>query len=253
MIPGSAAAAGTCPVNDQVLLMSVLSRLARLLKPGVFLVPGILFMVEPVLSEEWIPVYEEPRHRLVFENDHAMILNVYIPAGDVSLYHEHRLDLLYVTISGTTVWAQPLGGEKREADVKTGDLRFSSDNHGLPHVHRVGNIGLAPFHVVGVGIKDEMSGLERPIEGDTSGMLLDQVKPHASVYRIRLEPGVKSGMHTHNLPVAAVNLTHGTLLGENGEEKSVEAGEYHWYEAGLSHQYENTGNEPIEIIEIQWR
>ena len=210
--------------------MNVLSRLARLIKPGVFLMPGILFMVEPVLSEEWIPVYEEPRHRLVFENDHAMILNVYIPAGDVSLYHEHRLDLLYVTISGTTVWAQPLGGEQREADVTT-----------------------APFHVVGVGIKDEMSGLERPIEGDTSGMLLDQVKPHASVYRIRLGPGVKSGMHTHNLPVAEVNLTHGTLLGENGEEKSVEAGEYHWYEAGLSHQYENTGDEPIEIIEIQWR
>ena len=70
----------------------------------------------------------------------AMILNVYIPAGDVSLYHEYRIDLLYVTISQTTAWAQPLLGEKREADVKTGDLRFSSDNHPLPHVHRVGNI-----------------------------------------------------------------------------------------------------------------
>lgn len=233
--------------------MKVISHLVRWIKHGVFLVPGILFMVAPVLAEEWIPVYEEPRHRLVFDNDHAMILNVFIPAGDVSLYHEHRIDLLYVTISGTTVWAQPLGGEKRGADVKTGDLRFSSDNHPLPHVHRVGNIGLTPFHVVGVGIKGGISGKEPAIEGDTSGMTLHQVKPHAGVYRIRLEPGMKSGTHTHNLPFAAVNLTSGKLLTENGEENSVKAGEYRWYQAGLSHHYENSGSEPIEIIEIQWR
>ena len=237
----------------KVLLMRVLTHPARLIKPGVFLISGILLMVEPALSEEWIPVYEEPRHQAVFDNDHAMILNVYIPAGDVSLYHEHSLDLLYVTISGTTVWAQPLGGEKREADVKTGDLRFSSDNHGLPHVHRVGNIGISPFHVVGVGIKDEISGMDDPIEGDTEAMTLDQVKPHASVYRIRLGPGVKTGVHTHNLPFAAVNLTSGKLMAENGEEKTVTAGDYHWYGAGLSHHYENTGDEPVEIIEIQWR
>ena len=233
--------------------MKVLTHLVRRIKPGVFLVPGVLFMVAPVLSEEWIPVYEEPRHRMVFENDDAMILNVYIPAGDVSLYHEHRIDLLYVTISGTTVWAQPLGGEKREADVTTGDLRFSSDNHPLPHVHRVGNIGLTPFHVVAVGIKGGISGKEPALEGDTSGMTLDQVKPHAGVYRIRLEPGMKSGMHTHNLPFVAVNLKSGKLLADNGAAQSVKAGEYHWYESGVSHHYENTGSEPIEIIEIQWR
>ncbi len=233
--------------------MRVFTHLVRWINPGIFLVPGILFMVAPALAEQWIPVYEEPRHRLVFENDHAMILNVYIPPGDVSLYHEHRIDLLYVTISGTTVWAQPLGGEKREANVTTGDLRFSSDNHPLPHVHRVGNVGVTPFHVVGVGIKDGISGVEHPIEGDTSGMVLDQVKPHAGVYRIRLGPGEISGTHTHNLPFTAVNLTSGILLAEHGEAQSVKAGEYHWYEAGLSHRYENTGDEPIEIIEIQWR
>ena len=233
--------------------MRDLTHPARLIKAGVFLISGILLMVEPALSEEWIPVYEEPRHRPVFDNDHAMILNVYIPPGDVSLYHEHRTDLLYVTISGTTVWAQPLGGEKRKADVKTGDLRFSSDNHGLPHVHRVGNIGISPFHVVGVGIKDEISGTDDPIAGDTGAMTLDQVKPHASVYRIRLGPGEKSGAHTHNLPFAAVNLTSGKLMAENGEAKTVTAGDYHWYGAGLSHHYENAGDEPVEIIEIQWR
>ena len=52
-------------------------------------------------AEDWVPVYEEPRHKLAFENDHAMILNVNLPPGYVSLYHEHKIDLLYVTIVGT--------------------------------------------------------------------------------------------------------------------------------------------------------
>lgn len=237
----------------KVLPMRVLTHPAGLIKPGVFLISSILLMAEPAISEEWIPVYEEPRHRAVFDNGHTLILNVYIPPGDVSLYHEHRLDLLYVTISGTTVWAQPLDGEKREADVKTGDLRFSSDNHGLPHVHRVGNIGTSPFHVVGVGIKGGISGSDSPVEGDTGGMTPGPVKPHASVYRILLEPGMKSGRHTHNLPFTAVNLTAGKLLDENGEEITVQAGDYQWHKAGLTHHYLNTGNEPIEIIEIQAR
>ena len=96
-------------------------------------------------AEDWLPVYEEPRHKLAFENDHAMILNVNLPPGYVSLYHEHRIDLLYVTIVGTQVWAEPLGGERREADVKTGDLRFSSDNHGLPHVPSCGEYRYNPL------------------------------------------------------------------------------------------------------------
>ena len=99
-------------------------------------------------AQDWVPVYEEPKHRPVFENEQVLILDVNLPPGYVSLYHEHRLDTLYVTLSGTQVYAQPLGGEQRHADVKTGDLRFSSDNHDLPHIHRVGNVGEEPFHII---------------------------------------------------------------------------------------------------------
>ena len=151
----------------------------------------LLSLSSTAYSEEWVPVYKEPKHRLAFENDQAMILDVNLPPGYISLYHKHQLDTLYVTISGTQVWAQPLGGEKRDADVKTGDLRFSSDNHGLPHIHRVGNVGTAPFHVIGVGVKSAISNNVTPIEGDTTGLQLVEEKANASVYRIRLKPGEK--------------------------------------------------------------
>ena len=204
-------------------------------------------------AEDWLPVYEEPRHKLAFENDHAMILDVNLPPGYVSLYHEHRIDLLYVTIVGTKVWAEPLGGERREADVKTGDLRFSSDNHGLPHVHRVGNIGTTPFHVIGIGIKDNISNDKTALEGNTGAMALVMEKPHASVYRVQLQPGEKTGLHTHHLPYTKVYLSAGKVLDSNGNMQQVEAGDFLWQAGGESHGYENAGDNEITIIEMLWR
>ncbi len=204
-------------------------------------------------AEDWVPVYEEPRHKLAFENDHAMILDVNLPPGYVSLYHEHKIDLLYVTIVGTKVWAKPLGGERREADVKTGDLRFSSDNHGLPHVHRVGNIGTTPFHVIGIGIKDKISNNATALEGNTSAMALVMEKPHASVYRIHLQPGEKTGLHSHHLPYTKVYQSAGQVSDSNGNIQQVEAGDFSWQAGGERHSYENAGDNEITIIEMLWR
>jgi quercetin dioxygenase-like cupin family protein len=214
---------------------------------------GLSLISFTVYSQDWVPVYEEPKHRLVFENDKAFILNVKLPPAYTSLYHKHVIDLLYVTIMGTKVWAQPLDGNKREVEVKTGDLRFSSDNHAMPQIHRVGNIGTSPFHVIGIGIKSEVSSDIVPLQGDTSGMEMVMEKPHARVYRISLKPGEKTGLHQHNLPFTQVYVSAGKFFSSAGKTISVEAGEYLWQEGGKSHKFENAGDKTIEIIEMQWR
>ena len=126
-------------------------------------------------------------------------------------------------------------GNGGEADVKTGDVRFSSDNHGLPHVHRVGNIGTTPFHVVAIGVRDNKPSGETALEGDTGAMVPVMEKPHASVYRIRLLPGEKTGVHTHHLPYTKVYLTAGELSNGNGTIQQVEAGDFLWQPGGETH------------------
>jgi len=237
---------------NPVTALSVCQKPMPLLRP-LLIGLGLSLFCNTAYSEDWVPVHKEPKHRLVFENDQVMILNVNLPPGYESLYHKHQIDLLYVTIAGTKVWAQPLDGEKREVDVKTGDLRFSSDNHSLPHIHRVGNIGTSPFHVIGIGIKSDISSDAVPLEGDTKGMQLVDEKPHASVYRISLKPGEKSGLHQHNLPFTQVYLSAGKLGNDTDKPTLVEAGEYLWHDGGVSHSYENAGEETIEIIEMQSR
>jgi quercetin dioxygenase-like cupin family protein len=231
----------------------IASQKARsLLRPSILCLGLSLFCIT-ANSEDWVPVYEEPKHQLVFENDQVMILNVDLPPGYVSLYHKHQIDLLYVTLSGTKVWAQPLGEEKHEADVKTGDLRFSSDNQPMPYIHRVGNIGTSPFHVVGIGIKNSISSEIEPLEGNTEGMELVDEKPHAGVYHISLKPGEQGGLHKHNLPFTLVYLSEGTLRYGEDNATAVKAGEFLWHDGGADHQLENMGDETIDIVVMQSR
>ena len=228
--------------------------MSRLISFRNFLGSVLLAVCGSALSaQDWIPVYEEPQHKLVFENDQAMILNVFLPPGYVSLYHEHKLDLLYVTIVGTKVWADPLGEERRVADVKTGDIRFSSDNHDLPHVHRVGNIGTTPFHVIAIGVKGDKTADKAALEGDTGGMVLLTEKPHASVYQIRLQPGEQTGVHTHHLPFTKVYLSAGEISDGNGNAVQVKAGDFQWQAGGETHSHTNTGENEITVIEMLWR
>lgn len=215
----------------------------------------LLSLSGSVVATEWVPVAEEPRHRLVFENEDAVILDVNLPPGYVSLYHEHKIDLLYVTIVGTQVWAEALDGKRMEADVPTGDLRFSSDNHGLPHIHRVGNIGSRPFHIVGVGRKKAATNSTHPvpIDGDTEGLVLEQRKSHAEVYRIKLQPGEATGEHHHNRPHAHVFLTDGVVSDGTNGAIEVSAGQFLWQPENTHHRYVNGGQQVLEIVEVQWR
>lgn len=107
--------------------------------------------------------------------------------------------------------------------------------------------------MIGVGIKSDISNNVTPIEGDTNGLKLVADKSNASVYRISLKPGEKSGLHEHKLPFTAVYLAAGELRSDAGEPTSVAAGEFLWQDSGVSHLYENTGDETIDIIEIQAR
>ena len=104
-----------------------------------------------------------------------------------------------------------------------------------------------------MGIKTEGSNTTEPVEGDLQGMERVEEKSHAIVYRIRLEPGEKTGVHQHNLPFTRVYLSGGKVIGGSSEPKLVEAGEFLWQDGLVEHHYENAGDKTIEIVEVQSR
>ena len=99
-------------ISMQISKLATYQKIKSMLRP-ILISLGIYLFCVTAYSQDWVPVYEEPKHQLVFENDQVIILNVNLPPGYVSLYHKHQIDLLYVTIAGTKVWAEPLNGQKR--------------------------------------------------------------------------------------------------------------------------------------------
>jgi hypothetical protein len=97
-----------------------------------------------------VPVAEEPRHHLLFQNKEIKILNVLIPPGDTSLYHIHTTPSLFIGLSSTSTGSQLLGGAATAGKSTAGTIRF--ENLAPPNIrtHRVWNADKDTFNVMDV-------------------------------------------------------------------------------------------------------
>jgi len=201
-----------------------------------------------------VPVYEEPRHRLVFAKNNFRIINVSIPAGDTSIYHHHEHPTLFVMLSGALMRNQNLGEEwtdpKPDMVTTPGAFVFMSYSP-KPQDHRVQNIDHQSFQAIGV----INSG-----NGSDSSATLSQ-KPEVdnqwfNGYRFKLAPGAESGVHHHHFPVLVVQVGdgHSNVIerGAPTAEKTV-AGNWSTHEAGVDHILLNLGSGEVELIEIEMK
>lgn len=96
-------------------------------------------------AEDPLPVYEEPRHRLMLSSQTVQVLDLLIPPGDTTLYHLHEAPIFYITLSASTVRLQNLGGEWVEAGGRPaaqGSVRTNDSYVESPITHRVNNSGM---------------------------------------------------------------------------------------------------------------
>jgi quercetin dioxygenase-like cupin family protein len=203
-----------------------------------------------------VPVAEEPRHRPVFRNDIASVLDVRVSAGDTTGYHTHADRNVGVTIQSARTWAQPLGGRPGSIQPAggAGEL-FDNWSQALPYTHRVGNADAVPFHyVVGEWLGSSGRACVAPPDGDSRRVVKDG--PQFQVIEVRLAPHAATAAHTHACPGLLVLATDGALV-EDGPRAAARggagAGSWVWHGADHQHALRNTGEGPLTIIEIDWR
>ena len=93
---------------------------------------------------------DEKFHHWIFENQYVRVYDVRIPPGQITDFHVHAFDSVFVEISPGLTSAQtpeqPWGkAEKNEA----GAMLFSADSK-KSRTHRVRNDGTQEFHVIAV-------------------------------------------------------------------------------------------------------
>src|SRR6266705_7080413 len=195
----------------------------------------------------------EPRHHPKFENEFVRIWDVTVPAGDATLWHVHRNDNVVVTLGGATLRIENMSSATVEGEWKFGDVRFSK----ATYVHRAMNIGTTPFHNFTIELlKSPVGSAEaaKPKEPIIRAPVLENDR--VRVYRVTLEPGQSTTMHTHWLPSLAVAITAGEIeVTTEGKDKpdrvSLPAADVRWRGGALTHSIKNVGKTRFEAADIE--
>ena len=99
-------------------------------------------------GDEPVPIEQEPRHKLVFANEHVRYFDVELEPGYESRYHWHRADGVFVNISSSPTIAQDLDKEPVRRGGRAIGETYYIDYGAKPKAHRVSNPGTTPYHVI---------------------------------------------------------------------------------------------------------
>ena len=208
------------------------------------------------MSEGYVPVRDEPRHRRRFENEFVRVYDVLIPPGDTTLYHHHTEDTFYVAVNEATVEDRTWG----EEGVRTGTAPAGSllcrPHRSRPLIHQVHNIGAGPMRLIGAEIKASPgAGSAEPLAAAGHTLALD--REQLRVYGLALEPGATTGDVAYHFASLTVMLTVATLTirqREGGEFTAIFApGDVVWRPGPATLCLTNVGEEPFHAAVGEWR
>ena len=137
-----------------------------------------------------VPVFQEPRHHLVYENALVRVLDVRVAPGETTGYHVHANRHIAVVISGARTWEQ-FSGQAPSAVESVADsigTVFDNASASLPYTHRVGNADTMPFRYV-VAQLLAPAEIVSPALPASSGLRLDRDTLGARIYRVTVAPG----------------------------------------------------------------
>ncbi len=204
-----------------------------------------------------VPVEQEPRHRIVFQNQYVRIYDVLIPPGDQTLFHKHILDHVAIAVSGGTGRDEMLGGQTRQVSPRTGSAGFSNAAR-TPYTHRLENIGTTPIRMVVPELLSSSLSPGSPADLKTvPGHQLVLENDRVAVYRVSIDPDRSTGNRSRTLPWLRVSITQTTILvqesGKNPETVETKPGDYRWHDGPTTDSMKNIGSTSYEAIEIEWK
>jgi quercetin dioxygenase-like cupin family protein len=209
-----------------------------------------LLTMQKSFEDPPVPVDQEPHHHTVLKNDSVLVMHVTIPEGDRTLYHIHAHDRVSVELSSAAISQQNLNEPEGSSTLtKPGDLSAPAVGQ-APTIHRVHNFGPGAFEVLDIEL------LQRPTQPSTDEAGPVAVEnPSARVYRWTLAPGYSSPMHTHRRPylIVAVNKMPLKMTAPDGQSASheIQAGDFHWIDANVTHSLTNEGSTEGQIVEVE--
>jgi hypothetical protein len=205
-----------------------------------------------VMAQEPVPVFEEPYHRLVFEDGSIRILDLRMAPGDTSAFHVHRNAIAYIGLNGSQIWLDVPGLDSRSIylpdDFWGGDIEYPE----APFVHRIANVGKEAFRLMAIEHLEPRTGQVFP-EGYLSGWTSLDVNPYFLIHRRMLQPAELFGETLHGSCLLIGRGEGLVQLTRDEQTNSFGHGDWQYITSGHSHiQFHNAGMKPIEVVLVHF-
>jgi hypothetical protein len=209
-------------------------------------------------DEVVVPVTQEPRHHVRFENEYLRIIEFVCVPGDQSLFHRHSMDSMLITGPQRTKGrAEKLNDPKAAIFEDSPGDTFYRDYHDNPLIHRVANIDDSHTMVyfdceINVAGPGQFAAPDRKAVAAYASVV-DNAR--AQAWRLKLAPGESAPAIMQSGPgvrvVIAGNQLREAVQGASDRDLFVSAGFYEYQPPGRTRAITNTGNMPLELVEFE--
>lgn len=217
-----------------------------------FLAPLSVTALPP---EGVIPITSEPEHKVRFDNGKVRMIEVVLPKGKATLFHEHLYDAFFIFFRAAEITSEPYKGKPVATTTPVGAVHFTSTTNGS-YSHRVIATGKETVHVVA-------AELLIPAAAKSANAAQDRFPPfevaldnsRGRIYRLKLNPGESVDVFTRPAGTAIFAITTGRIS-EKPEGKPVklwdfEPGHFRYVETGEELTMKNESPATVELVEIE--
>ena len=211
-------------------------------------------LTQALAQDQPVPIEQEPRHKLVHENDILRIFDTRIPVGDVTLFHTHSFDSAFVCIDGGETQSEELGKPiQPRPPFKAGDAWYRP-HATTPMTHRVSNLGQTNVRVLDIELRKPLMESEvamAKLPKEFSPILEnDRVR----VTRLTLKPGEKTSAHTLTRAAQFVIVKASKAVFDLPRQRRLtdyDPGDYFLVPANAERFIGNFGDKIFEAVQIE--
>lgn len=205
-------------------------------------------------QDQPVPIEQEPRHKLVFENEIIRIFDTRIPVGDVSLFHTHSFDSAFVCIDGGETQSEELGKPiQKRPPFKAGDVWYRPHST-APLTHRVTNQGQTNFRVLDIELRNPLLESEVAITKLPKEFVPVLENERVRMTRLTLIPGAKTPAHTLSRPALFVIVKASKAVFDLPRQRRLtdyDPGDYFLVPANAERFIGNFGDKIFEAVQIE--
>jgi quercetin dioxygenase-like cupin family protein len=226
---------------------------------------GFFVLASATLVAAQVPLSQEPRYRVTFENRELRIIDVTIPAGEKSLDHRHELDIATISISDGAMTRTSSGGQPtaERPSRPLGDAAVA-DYAGKAQSHLIENLGKSAYQLFAVENLKTSGWSSAPAASGLATKMTAESRAFR-LYDVSLTRETSQTAHTHAVPTIAV-LISGSVLSDGpdtqvkdnpgapiGLKQLTQPGQWILVPGGDTHHVVRLGPNAARIVEIEVR